>query len=125
MRILDGTAFRRLIAINRDIFIRTLCLMAVFPWFTSHGARFGDVTLAANAVLYNFQMFMAYALDGFAHTAQVLVGSAVGARDRTAVKAAVRVTTLWGAGFAALFSLAYLVAGGPIIDAMSGIEAVR
>jgi MATE family multidrug resistance protein len=85
----------------------------------------GDVLLAANAVLLNFQTFMAYGLDGFAHAAEALVGSAVGARDRTGFREAVMTSTKWAALIALGFALAYLVAGGAIIRALTGIESVR
>jgi MATE family multidrug resistance protein len=85
----------------------------------------GDVQLAANAVLINFQTFMAYGLDGFAHAAEALVGSAVGARDRNAFREAVATSTKWAALIALGFALVYLVAGGALIRTLTGIEAVR
>ncbi len=123
--ILEPAAFRRLVAVNRDLFIRTLCLIGGFAWFTNQGARLGDVVLAANAVLLQFQTLMAYALDGFAHAAEALVGRAVGARRRDELAAAVRTTTLWAAGTALLFSLAYAAGGLLLIHALTGIDEVR
>ena len=72
----DPHALKRLVAINRDIFVRTLCLLGAFGWFAHLGAREGDAILAANALLLNFQTFMAFGLDGFAHAAEALVGAA-------------------------------------------------
>ena len=74
----DVARFRRLAAINGDIFIRTLFLISAFAVFTAQAAKMGDTTLAANALLLNFQMFLSHALDGFAHAASALVGGAVG-----------------------------------------------
>ncbi len=80
---------------------------------------------AANAVLMIFQSFLGHGLDGFAHAAEALVGTAIGARDRAALRAAIRVSTLWAAICAGVFTLIYFVAGGPIIAALTNIEAVR
>ena len=94
-----------MLRVNGDIFLRTLCLVTAFAWFTAKSARMGDVQLAANAVLINFQTFMAYGLDGFAHAAEALVGSAVGARDRAAFRDAVLTSTKWAALIALGFAL--------------------
>ena len=73
----------RMLAVNRDIMIRTAALIAAFLFFTAQGARAGDVTLAANAVLNNFLLVSAFFLDGLANAAEQLCGRAYGARDRT------------------------------------------
>jgi MATE family multidrug resistance protein len=124
-RVFDAARLLRMLRVNGDIFIRTLCLVTAFAWFTAEGARMGDVQLAANAVLINFQTFMAYGLDGFAHAAEALVGSAIGARDRNAFRDAVATSTKWAALIAAGFALVYLAAGGALIRTLTGIEAVR
>jgi MATE family multidrug resistance protein len=111
--------------INGDIFLRTLCLVTAFAWFTARGARMGDVLLAVNAVLLNFQTFMAYGLDGFAHAAEALVGSAIGARDRRAFGDAVLTSTKWAALIALGFAAAYLAAGDLLVGTLTGIATVR
>jgi multidrug resistance protein, MATE family len=123
--LLDSAALKRLVVLNRDIFVRTLCLLSSFGWFAHLGARQGDATLAANALLLTFQTFMAYGLDGFAHAAEALVGAAIGARDRHAFTQAVKVTALWSALGALGFSLAYWGAGAWIIDRLTDQAAVR
>lgn len=123
--LLDGVALKRLVVLNRDIFVRTLCLLGSFGWFAHLGARQGDTMLAANALLLNFQTFMAYGLDGFAHAAEALVGAAIGARERDALRHAIRVTALWSALGALGFSLVYWSAGARIIDALTDQAAVR
>ncbi len=124
-RILDGTRLRRTMALNLDIFIRTICLVFAFAYFTARGAAFGDVVLAANAVLLNFQTFMAHALDGFAHAAEALGGRAIGARDRGEFRLAVRGSFKWALSVAVFFALLYLAAGGAIVDALTSIDGVR
>src|SRR5690606_27351309 len=85
-------AYRSLVAVNGNIFIRTLCLIAAFAWFHGQGARFGDMPLAANAILLQMVNLLAYGLDGFAHAAEALVGEALGAGDCDGFRWAVRAT---------------------------------
>ena len=106
-------------------FIRTICLVSAFAYFTARGAAFGDVVLAANAVLLNFQTFMAHALDGFAHAAEALGGGAIGARNRAAFRDAVRTSAFWALVVAVAFAVLYLVAGTLLVDLLTGIEDVR
>lgn len=123
--LLDLARYRRIFAINGNLLLRTLSLMFVFAFITAQGARMGDVVLAVNAVLMNFQWLLSYALDGIAHAAEALVGKAVGARDIAGVRAAVRRSLAWSLAVAALFCLAYLAAGTMLIDVLTGIPAVR
>ncbi len=124
-RILDRARIAAVLRVNADIFVRTLCLVSAFAWLTARSATLGDVVLAANAILLNFQTFMAFGLDGFAHAAEALVGGAVGARDRRVLRDAVRVTTIWAGLVAIVFAAVYLVLGPSIIAAMTGIAEVR
>lgn len=117
--------YRQIFAINGSLLLRTLSLMFVFAFITAQGARMGDVVLAVNAVLMNFQWFLSYALDGIAHAAEALVGKAVGARDRAGMLQAVRRSLAWSVGFAAVFCLAYAAGGTLLIDLMTGIPAVQ
>ena len=123
--IFERDAMLHMIGINRDIFVRTACLLISFGWFAHAGAKLGDTVLAANALLLNFQTFMAYALDGFANAAEALVGAALGARHRAALREAIRVTLIWTGGGALAFSLCYLVVGPWIIDQLTDQPAVR
>ncbi|MCY4498906.1 MAG: MATE family efflux transporter [Rhodospirillaceae bacterium] len=121
----DVMRFRRLAAINGDIFIRTLFLISAFAVFTAQAAEMGDAILAVNALLLNFQMFLSHALDGFAHAASALVGGAAGARDRTAFRRSVVVSTLWAAGTALVFIVVYASAGRLVVDVLTGLQDVR
>lgn len=123
--IADRERLLHLLRVNGDIFIRTLSLITGFAYFTQQGARMGDVTLAANAILMHFQGIQAYGLDAFAHAAEILIGGAVGSGSRDAFRKAVRVSTRWAAGAALLCCLLYAVGGGALIRAMTTIETVR
>ena len=124
-RLLLADRLRRTLAVNRDIMIRSLALILVFVWFMAEGARHGDVTLAANAVLMQFVSMSAYFLDGLAFAAEALVGRAIGERNRTALAAAVRLTSVWAVVVAVLVSVVYLLAGPWLIDALSTDSATR
>lgn len=124
-QIFERRAMLHMIGINRDIFLRTACLLVSFGWFAHAGARLGDTVLAANALLLNFQTFMAYALDGFANAAEALVGAALGARQRDALREAIRVTLIWTGAGALAFSLCYFAIGPWIIDRLTDQPAVR
>ena len=117
--------FKAMLLINSHIFIRTWCLIFAFAFFMAQSAKMGDVVLAANAVLLPFQTFMAYALDGFAHAAEALVGKAIGAKNRVMVRQAVLTAGLWSLVVAVLFAVFYLIFGQQIIDLLTGLDKVR
>jgi MATE family multidrug resistance protein len=123
--LLDRAKLLRMLAVNRDIMIRTASLIAVFLFFTAQGARSGDVTLAANAVLNNFLLISAFFLDGLANAAEQLCGRAYGARDRGAFFGATRLVILWGFGFALAVSAIFTLFGPALIDIMTASPDVR
>ncbi len=117
--------YQRLFNVNASLFLRTMALMFVFTFITAQGARMGNIILATNAILMNFQLFQSYALDGVAYAAEALVGKAVGSRDRSGLRLAVRRTLQWSLVFAVLFCVAYAVAGQMIIAALTSIDNLR
>ncbi len=124
-RILDIAALQHLFVVNRDIVIRTFCLISAFAWFTRLGGQLGETTLAANQVLLQFLLFSSFALDAFAHAAEVLVGRAVGARDPAALTQAALVSGRKALVASVLFSAAYLVAGSALVAMLTDVETVR
>ncbi|NEY89747.1 MATE family efflux transporter [Tabrizicola oligotrophica] len=124
-RLSDRAALSRMFTASRDIMGRTILLQLSFTSFVFLGARFGDVTLAANQVLMQFLEITAYALDGFAIAAETLVGQAIGARAMGDVRRAGRIAMQWGFGGAALLALVFAALGGPIIDVMTTAPEVR
>jgi MATE family multidrug resistance protein len=123
--LLDRSKLLHMLGINRDIMIRTAALIAAFLFFTAQGARAGDNVLAANAVLNNFILIGSFFLDGLANAAEQLCGRSVGARDRHGFAQAVKLVTLWGFVFGATVTLIFLLAGGPLIDAITTSPEVR
>lgn len=102
-------AYRQFFAVNRDYFIRTLFLTGTFVFFTRQGALMGKDVLAANEILKTFLLIIALSLDGYAHAAEAIAGSAWAARRKDLFQACVRVVTLWAAltamGLSVLFGL--------------------
>ncbi|MEP9379525.1 MATE family efflux transporter [Aquabacter sp. CN5-332] len=123
--LLDRKELAATFVLNRDIMIRTAALMLGFSFFAAQGARAGDVTLAANALLNNMVLLAAYFLDGFATAAEQICGQAVGARNRAAFLKGMRLVLIWGFGFALAASLIYLIAGPVLIDLMTTSPEVR
>ncbi|ODN69646.1 MATE family efflux transporter [Methylobrevis pamukkalensis] len=121
----ERAAMLRMFAVNRDIMIRTFALLFGFSVFTRVGAGLGDVALAANAVLMNFFLVGGYFLDGLASAAEQLAGRAVGAGQRAAFVATVRLTMIWSFVLAGAASLFFFVFGGLIIDLMTTAPEVR
>ena len=124
---LQWRAMRRFFAVNRDIFLRTLCLIAVTTFFTSTGARQGDIILAVNTLLMQLFTLFSYIMDGFAYAAEALAGRYVGACDLQQLRRAVRCLFGWGTGMAVAFTALYAVGGegflGLLTDDASVIAA--
>lgn len=123
--VLDTAKLIRMVAVNRDIMIRTAALITAFTFFMAQGARSGDTMLAANAVLYNLVLIAAYFLDGFATAAEQLCGRAVGARDPRAFTLAVRMAIGWGFVCALVVSTVFVTAGPWLIALMTTSPEVR
>lgn len=123
--ILHTKKLMALCRINVNIFIRSLCLQAAFFYFTARGAQFGDTLLAVNAVLMNFQLLMAYALDGFANAAEALTGESIGRKHKQYFYDTLKSTTLWALIFASLFTLTYAFLWKPIVYLLTDVQVVR
>lgn len=94
--------------VNRDIFLRTLCLITVFTFFTSRSAATNDTILAVNSLLLQFLLFYSYFIDGFAFAAEALTGRYIGANKPNQLRKVVRRLFLWGVLLALVYSLIYL-----------------
>ena len=124
-KLLDPVQLRRMVTINGDIVLRTVCVVSVLGFFMAKSAELGDVQLAANQVLHHFLVFTSYALDGVAHAAETILGESVGRHERAAFTHDMRAVFLWS-GVMALMNVAiYAVAGHGIIALMTSIPEVR
>ncbi len=116
---------KRLFHLNRDIFIRTLALEAVFYSHTVISSSFDTLVLAANAILMNFVLLLSYGLDGFAHAVEALAGHAFGAKQKDNFKQAITTAAVWSLITALGFCLVYSLFSNELIGLMSDQWAIQ
>jgi MATE family, multidrug efflux pump len=113
--ILDWQKLKKFFQLNLDIFIRTLCLIFAFSFFTAKSSESGETILAINSILINLWTILAYGIDGFAFAAESLVGRFVGAKDKENFKQAVRYSFSWGIGLGVIISIIFWIFGKSIL----------
>lgn len=123
--ILQTKSILELISVNADLFIRSALLLATLFFFTSIGARLGDSTLAANAVLISFLLIISNLLDAFANTAETLVGEAIGRRDEKMLRTYLNATLKWSLVVAFLLFVAFFAFGERLISTLTNIDEIR
>jgi MATE family multidrug resistance protein len=124
-QLMDASALKRMFVVNRDIMIRTLCLIFAFAWFTNEGAKSGDILLATNAILMQFVTFSAFFLDGFALTAESLVGNAIGARNKQQLEESIKITTQLAFITASSLSILFMLIGTQVVSVLTNVTEVR
>ncbi|PJI84949.1 MATE family multidrug resistance protein [Yoonia maricola] len=123
--VFDAVRLKHMALVNSDILIRSVLLQAIFVSFLFFGSDFGDVQLAANQILMQFLQVTAYALDGFAFSAEALVGQALGARARAALRRSAVLSSFWGGVVCTVLAISFAVFGGAVIDIMTTASEVR
>lgn len=128
----EGTgkgSWRAFFVLNRDLFIRSMCMIAVYIGFTMISARYGDMMLAVGAILMKLLMIFSYFTDGFAYAGEALTGRFIGEGSPEGVRATVRQTFVWSIGVTFLFFLVYGVGGVPLLRLMTSdpdvVESAR
>ena len=124
-RVLSLAELRRMAAVNFDILLRNFMIECAFVSFLFLAADFGDLTLAANQILLQFLFITAYALDGFAFSAEALVGLSVGARTRRQLRRSAMYSSFWAFVTAALLCLAFTALGPQLINILTTSQEVR
>ncbi len=124
-RVLDRVQLRRTYAVNFDIMIRSVAAVFVFVLFTAKSAEVGDVILAANTVLMNIMVFGTHLIDGFAHSAEALVGQAVGAKSRLRFRIYAVLSSQWAFVVGVVFALLTWALGPLVIDALTVNQEIR
>lgn len=122
--LLEFSKLKTFFKVNTDIFIRTLALVFVFSFFTAESAAYGDDILAANTILMQLWIILAYAVDGFAFAAESLVGKFIGAGDRTNLVKSIKHIFAWGIGLGLFFTVVYTIFGNQIIAIYTNNETV-
>ena len=121
--VIKGTFVRKAMGqffhINRDIFLRTFCLVAVNLFFTSAGARQGAVILSVNTVLLQLYLFFSYFMDGFAYAGEALCGKAYGAHNAIAFRETLRRLWMWMVIVTIIYTLLYIIGGNRIVGLLT------
>lgn len=120
----DRQAMFRFFQVNRDIFLRTICLVAVTVFFTSAGAAQGEVVLAVNTLLMQLFTLFSYIMDGFAYAGEALTGKHIGAQDKQSLRQTVRQLFGWGTGISLAFTLLYATGGQSFLGLLTDDNAV-
>jgi MATE family multidrug resistance protein len=120
-----STFHKQFFQINRDIFLRTLCLVAVNLYFTSAGARQGAVILSVNTVMMQLYLFFSYFMDGFAYAGEAIGGKTYGARNAAAFHETLRRLWMWTLIVTTAYTLLYIVAGEWIVNFLTDEPQVR
>lgn len=110
--------------VNRDIFLRTLCVVAVTVFFTSSGTGYGDITLAVNTLLMQMFTIFSYIMDGFAFAGEAIVGKHVGSKNHTMQRKTTKYLLCWGAGVALIFTLIYTIGGQDFLKLLTNDKNV-
>lgn len=122
--VVEVKAMLRFFKVNSDIFLRTLCVISVFTFFTSRSAATDDTILAVNSLLLQFLMFYSYFIDGFAFAGEALTGKYVGANNPVKLKRVIRNLFLWGGGLTVVFSSIYYFGNDFILGVLTNQPAI-
>lgn len=120
----EGSETKRFFVMNRDLFIRSLCFIAIYIGFTTISARYGDLLLAVSSILMKLLMVFSYFTDGFAYAGEALTGRYIGADNPPMVRQTVKWTFIWSMGLAFAFMLIYQFAGVPMLRMMTSDASV-
>lgn len=117
--------WRRFFTVNKDIFLRTVCLVAVMFSFTAFGSRQGEITLSVNALLMQMFLLVSYIMDGFAYAGEAIGGRFMGAADSAGFGALTRLLFAWGAALSVGFCMFFAAAGDSVVALLTDNAAVR
>ena len=120
----QAAEMRRFFSINRDIFLRTLCLVGVTTFFTAAGANQGEVILAVNTLLMQLFTLFSYFMDGFAYAGEALGGRFIGAGNTLGLRRCIRLLFVWGVGLALAFTLLYAFGGQRFLGLLTDDQTV-
>lgn len=125
----SGADLRAFLTMNGNLFVRSLCMVAIYVGFTMISARYGDLVLAVGAILMKLLLLFSFFTDGFAYAAEALVGKFIGRRDIPAVKMTVRHVFVWSMGVGMFFVLVYLFGSDPAFRVLTSdaqvVQAAR
>ena len=120
----DRSSFGGFFSLSRDLFLRSLGLIAVYIGFTTISARFGDTLLSVSAIMMKFLLIFSYFTDGFAYAGEAMTGKYIGLGDREGLSGTIKGTFAWSMGIAFLFIGIYAFAGEPLLRLMTSDESL-
>ncbi|WP_209124233.1 MATE family efflux transporter [Alkalihalobacillus sp. BA299] len=123
--LIESEPLIKMIKVNRDLFLRTVCLLTMTGIFTAKGASMGEVTLAANAILLQIHYIMAYLIAGFANASSIIVGRAIGSGNQFLYKRALSLSAQWGFASSIVLFLVILLFGESIVALFTTITEVK
>ena len=119
-----GAETRRFFVMNTDLFVRSLCFIAIYIGFTTISARYGDLLLAVSSIMMKLLMIFSYFTDGFAYAGEALVGKYIGAKNGPMLRQSIKWTFIWSMAIAVIFMGIYQFAGVPMLKIMTSDSAV-
>jgi len=122
--VFKGGETRRFFVMNADLYVRSLCFIAIYIGFTVISARYGDTLLAVSSIIMKLLMIFSYFTDGFAYAGEALTGKYIGAKDGVMVRQTVKWTFIWSMGIALIFMAIYHFAGVPMLRMMTSDQSV-
>ena len=122
--VFKGGETRRFFVMNADLFVRSLCFIAIYIGFTVISARYGDLLLAVSSIMMKLLMIFSYFTDGFAYAGEAMTGKYIGAKDEVMLRQTVKWTFVWSMGIALIFIGIYHFAGVPLLRMMTSDVAV-
>lgn len=122
--VFKGSETRRFFVMNADLYVRSLCFIAIYIGFTVISARYGDTLLAVSSIIMKLLMIFSYFTDGFAYAGEALTGKYIGAKDRMMVRQTVKWTFVWSMAIALMFMAIYQFAGVPMLKMMTSDHIV-
>ena len=122
--VFKGSETRRFFVMNTDLFVRSLCFIAIYIGFTVISARYGDLLLAVSSIMMKLLMIFSYFTDGFAYAGEAMTGKYIGAKDGAMLRQTVKWTFIWSMGIAVIFMGIYQFAGVPLLRMMTSDPTV-
>ena len=127
---LDGQGMKRLLSLNGNLFVRSICFMVVYVGFTSLASKYGDVELAVSTIMMKLFMLFSYFVDGFAYAGEALVGKEIGEKKsgiqygESDIARVVRLLFAWSLGVGVLFTVIFALWSGDFYCAMTSDATV-
>ena len=122
--VFKGTETRRFFVMNTDLFVRSLCFIAIYIGFTVISARYGDLLLAVSSIMMKLLMIFSYFTDGFAYAGEAMTGRYIGEKNGLMLRQTVKWTFVWSMSIALLFMVIYQFAGVALLRMMTSDPAV-